>query len=734
MRNTVTRVGAFFRVVCLLAVVCGFRNEARADAVRRPHIEVEIVSDVTEVVPDVPFNLALRLKPLDGWHVYWKYHGDSGQPPKIAWQLPQGLRLEGELAWPYPKRFPVQHLVNFGYDRETLLVQRAVLPSVEGDPGSLVIKGTASWLVCLEECIPGSTDLSLSLPVHSGPPTAGVPAASRWRDAFEAAAKLVPPSVQDLYITRTVDESGIAMKIVSRAGRDLPTEGVQFFPDLAGWIKNAAPQQLSKDGAAIVLKLAPGRRPNEAKDYFAGVLYAPSGWPEEGEPKAVSFQLGTPPKPTPAPVSASSAPMPVSQTDTGLLEFLLLAGSAFVGGLILNLMPCVFPVISLKILGFVEQSGSDARTIRLHGLLFAAGVLVSFWVLAGALLILKSFGLGLGWGFQLQYPGFVAMMILIVFVIALNLMGWFEFGARLQNLAGNVKTHEGLVSSFMNGVLACVLATPCTAPFMGAAIAASLGMPAYLSMLIFTALALGMAAPYVLLSFMPKLLRFLPRPGTWMVLFKEFMSFPLYGTVIWLLWVYGKQTGIDTVTRMLFGLLGVAALLWIYDLLSQPRQKLRTRRIAALAALVGLLYFGYYVYPRKDDMASAGHGGADKYVSHGVEWERYSSKRLDELRAQGIPVYLDFTAAWCITCQVNKQVVFSSSDVTEKLKKEGFVLLQGDWTSSDPEITAALQRFGRSGVPLNVVYGRKAGGEPIVLPSILTSGIVLNALDQALRR
>jgi thiol:disulfide interchange protein DsbD len=405
---------------------------------------------------------------------------------------------------------------------------------------------------------------------------------------------------------------------------------------------------------------------------------------------------------------------------------LLILGFAFIGGLILNLMPCVFPILSIKVMNFLQISGDNPKKAKLHGWVFGAGVLVSFLILAGLLLLLRAGGQELGWGFQLQSPPFIAFMTFLMFGLGLNLMGVFEIGNSLMNVAGSAETGEGLKGSFFSGVLATVLATPCTAPFMGTALGAAITMPAIAALLVFAVLGFGMAVPYIILSSFPALMKKLPKPGAWMETFKQFMAFPLFATAIWLAWVFGQQVGIDGLTNLLIGLLLMSMGIWILNRW-KATQISNVSRIVSRAFVALLIAGGFFISASSTAQET---GTSDSQTDqYGIEWQAYSKSLLDQHLAEDRNVFLDFTAAWCITCKANERVVFSSEEVKEKFRDLNFVMVKADWTNRNPEITRALESFGRNGVPLYVIYHKELE-EPMILPELLTPGIVLDALNE----
>jgi len=394
--------------------------------------------------------------------------------------------------------------------------------------------------------------------------------------------------------------------------------------------------------------------------------------------------------------------------------------------LILNLMPCVFPILSIKVMNFMQMAGHQPRLVKLHGLVFGLGVLLTFLVLAGLLLALRAGGQELGWGFQLQTPAFIAFMTFLMFGLGLSLMGVFEIGNSLINVAGKANTGSGMRGSFFSGILATVLATPCTAPFMGTALGVAITLPAATALLIFVFLGFGMAAPYVLLSSFPALMKYMPKPGAWMETFKQILAFPLFATAIWLIWVFGQQTGVNGLTRLLIGLLLLSMGIWILYRWKAIEISRGTRIVSR--GFVTLFILAGFMFSAASQPATI-QNEAGISVSYGIEWQNFSNDLVNQHRADGKNVFIDFTADWCITCKANERVVFSSNRVKDRFEELGFEMVKADWTNRNPEITQALASFGRNGVPLYVIYSSELD-EPMILPELLTPGIVLNALDQ----
>lgn len=675
------------------------------------NVKVELVPEVEWVQPGTPFTLGLRLKMAPQWHTYWKNPGDAGLGTRLRWALPEGFEA-GAFQWPAPEAIPAEPLMSYGYSDEVMLLTELRPPAGLVPGTSVKLGGRADWLECKDVCLPGRAQLEIELPVRAEPPT---PRADQQASFAAARARL--PVDGGAWQGRLL-QSGPKLALVLRPQGAV--EVATFFPESARVIDHPAPQRLLRTADGLSLELARASDA-EALARVAGVLVIEAPAPR----RALSLDLAVEsvaalPSGTPLARRAASAG---AASSAGLLGAL---GLAFVGGLILNLMPCVLPVLSLKVLGFVRHAGGHSGGAWRHGLAFTAGVLVSFWALAGLLLALRAGGQQIGWGFQLQSPGFVAALGFLFFLIGLNLLGVFEVGTSLTRL-GEAGAGAGLGSSFSSGALATLVATPCTAPFMGSALGFGLAQPAPVALAVFTALALGMAAPYLLLSVSPRLLRFVPRPGAWMETFKQAMGFLMMGTVVVLVWIFGRQAGNDAVAFLLGGLvlLGLAA--WLYGRATAPGREGRAPVSLALAALCALL--GLALGLSQARAAAPAPNGAP-VVEGGIAWQPWSPEAEAAARAAGKAVFVDFTAAWCLSCQVNERVALRAPAVAERFGRHGIAAFKADWTLHDERITAALRGFGRSGVPLYVLY--PPGGEARLLPEVITSDLVLRALDESL--
>jgi thiol:disulfide interchange protein DsbD len=690
-----------------LALLWLVSTSADAAPVRDRHVEAELIAEPVSIQPGRPFWVGLRLKHDVHWHTYWRNPGDSGLATQLRWSLPDGFSA-GDIQWPYPDLIPTPPLATFGYEGEVVLLVQ-ITPPASLSESAYKLRARADWLMCKEECIPGRAELELLVePGQDSSPRAD------HAPLFEAARRRLPSVSKEWSFDARRD--GADLLLMFRGPHHL--DSVFFFPYEENVVEHAAAQQLERVGEAWSLRI---QRPANAEgwpDRITGVAVASPGWSGDSTHRAVPIDLPLSGDPHKIPAAGSLQ----IRTPLSLVTAMLLA---FVGGVILNLMPCVFPVISIKVLGFVEQARDSRQRVMMHGLVFAAGVLVCFWLLAGTLIALRSGGAEIGWGFQLQSPRVVMALAALFFALGLSLFGVAEFGLSLTRAGQQLQARSGYLGSFFSGLLATIVATPCTAPFMGVALGYALAQPPAAALSIFTALGAGMAAPYLLLSMLPGLIRRIPRPGPWMESLKQAMGFLLMGTVVWLLWVLSRQVGDAALIQMAILFLALGLALWIAGRWGALHRPLKTRIHArilawaiAIAALVGTLGPGPVRARGDEEAVTPGNLG----------WERFTPERVAELRAARNPVFIDFTAAWCLTCQVNKRVALRRPEVEARFRELGVATLQADWTDRDETITRALAEFGRSGVPLYVLYPADPSAPPRLLPELLTPGIVLDAL------
>jgi len=720
--------------VCLASILiiasgCGEKSVSKG-----PHIEVKLIADQQTLTPGSSFRLGVHFKPEPGWHIYWKNPGDSGLAPRFAWESSGGVAVDAPL-WPYPKKIAVGPLVNYGYD-EVLLPFPATFSAPPPRATSTTVTLSLQYLVCKDECLPGEAQLALTLPISK---TASAP--SEYERLFALAEKNIPTTLARVSIAVEEQQDRIIVALIPLEPRFFPS-AITFFPEDTRVISNSAPQEVSLDSGAfrVSLKRDPNRR--DAIKRLRGVLYSPQGWSESGEPKAI--EIDTAPDgdgDVDAQRSSRGTTSPPTYAGGENVGFFTAIFFALIGGLILNIMPCVFPVLSIKILSFIEQAGHEPRKIKAHGIAFAAGVIISFWIFAGILLVLRAGGEQLGWGFQLQSPAFVATMICTLFGLGFLFLSDIALGSSIQRVAGKAKISTTYAGSFLNGALATAVATPCTGPFMGSALAATLTLSAFENLSIFTALGVGMSLPYVAIAWKPELLQRLPRPGAWMESFKQLMAFPLFASVVWLSRVFARQMGLeapglDLLTDLLWGLLTIGFAFWLILRARSVSISLTQRALRALALILFVVGFlkglpsSKEVEGTRSRACLANEATTAEPDAFGLIWEPYSETRLAALLAQGRSVYLDFTAEWCITCQVNERLVFGSSEVRALIVQKNVALMKGDWTTKSPSITAALRRFGRNGVPVNVIIKKGDQNSAVVLPNLLTPGIVIAELER----
>jgi thiol:disulfide interchange protein DsbD len=680
---------------------------AAAQAVNTGHLTAELVPQTQGIAPGQTTYVALRQQMLPGWHTYWKNPGDSGEPTSIKWTLPAGWTA-GDIVWPAPKRLPVGPLVNYGYEGEVLLPVPVTAPADAKAGQSVTLNAAASFLVCREICVPEDAKLSLALPVVAG----AAPPDPKWGSAI---GKTLAEAPKPAGLTAAFSTTGatVALGITGPLLKGADLHDAYFYPFDSTVIDHAKPQAIERGPQGLTLTLTPGYafQGGASPKQMAGVLVV------DGK----GYELAAQPGPLPAGASGLGAPAAKGTAAGGAqggLGLLSAALFAFVGGLILNLMPCVFPILAMKAASLAGHAHDHAEARR-QGLAFGAGALITFLVLAGVLIALKAAGSAVGWGFQLQSPLVVAGLGLLMLLVALDLSGVFEVGTSLQGAGSTLASRGGLGGAFFTGMLAVVVAAPCTAPFMGPAVGWALTQPEAAALAVFAALGVGFALPFVAVAFAPALLTRLPKPGPWMEVFKKALAFPMYAAAAWLFWVLAQQADAAFLARAFAAAVLVAAAAWAGGAAQRGHAAGRAHvPQAAIAAALGVLAIAAVGWPQsKTELAP----------------EPYSPEKLASLQADGKPVFVDYTAAWCVSCQVNERVVLSTRPVAEAMKKDGVTYLKADWTKRDPVIAAELAKFGRAGVPLYLVYGAH-GGEPQVLPAILTQGLVVKALDTAARR
>ena len=747
----------FVRVLCFLGLLLAALAPGWAVAqtesaiVKTPQVTAELLAyapqGVTVGPTSTPENpsaapvwVGLQLTHQPGWHTYWKNSGDSGEPTQLQWTLPPGVTA-GDIAWPLPRQIPIGDLVNYGYEGTVLLpVPLTVTPQYRPGPlggGALPVHLQATWLVCRRECIPQQGQFDLRLPIAGSTALAGA--------AFEAALAAQPRAISS-GARATVQGQRLQLRVTGLPAR-LRGTALTLFPETPGIFVTAAQPAASGapldartwrqawDGAAWTadLPLSPDRAdapatlplvlqaggPEHAQGWRVEAKVE-GAWPPAAPRAALSPALTAALQANAAAASGApgASPTTLAPTSAPLAVFLWTLLGAFAGGVLLNLMPCVFPILAVKVLGFVRHA-RDARARRLSALAYGVGVVASFLLLGALMLALRAAGGQLGWGFQLQSPAVVAALAALFTAIGLNLAGMFEAGLWLPNRVLTLQARHPVLDAALSGVLAVAVASPCTAPFMGASLGLTVSMPQAQALLVFAVLGAGMALPYLAASWWPALARRLPRPGAWMDVLRRLLAFPMFGTVAWLLWVLGQQSGIDGAAALLALLVALALLLWTLGLQGRLRRWLGALALAVGAALLALM--GPLVTrPLPADAPLSGQAEG--------RWQPWSPARVQAALAQGRPVFVDFTAAWCVTCQYNKKTTLSSAQVLATLDAARVQTFRADWTRRDATITAELQKLGRSGVP---VYVLQAPGKPaMVLSEILSVGDVMTALGR----
>ena len=721
LRTLLSRLSvATLALAAMLPAAAQLQTKA-TPVVTTPHVRAELVAHAPDgVAPGADVWVGLQITHQPEWHTYWKNAGDSGLPTELTWKLPPGM-VAGDIAWPVPKKIPIGSLANYGYEHTVLLpvqlnISRDFKPAAAlAGASGIDIRLKASWLVCRKECIPEEGDFALTLPAQGS--------TALHKADFDAAFAAQPvPLAQPGTIA-------VADKVLNVRIDGLPPAArgktLDFFPETAEVIHTGAvsgkdwAQAWDGESWTATIPLAEQRSASPSQMPVVVALAeadrrdgAPIAWRAEAPVAGSWAATAAPAQVSPALQAAleanTAAPLPAPAA--GLLMALLMA---LLGGLLLNLMPCVFPVLAIKILGFASQAG-DRRGQRSAGLAYTAGVMATFLALGGTMLALRAAGEQMGWGFQLQSPAVIAALAALFTVMGLNLAGMFEFGLLAPRSLCAAQAKHPMANDFLSGVLAVVIASPCTAPFMGASMGFAIGMPAPQALMLFAALGLGLALPYLVAGFVPAVSRLLPRPGPWMQTLRRVLAFPMFATVAWLVWVLGQQSGIDGAGALLGLLVALAAVVWSFTLRGRTRWVLASVLVACTAAL--LLSIGGNIVRTVEPAA----------VASGARWQPWSASRVTELNAAGRPVFVDFTAAWCVTCQYNKKATLADADLLAEFDARQVVLLRADWTRQDPAITAALTALGRSGVPVYVLQA--PGKAPVVLTEILRKDEVRAAL------
>lgn len=686
---------------------------ALAQSSSGPMVEASLVSDRVSVAPGESFHLALHQEITPHWHTYWRNPGDSGEATRLYLDLPEGWSA-GELVWPAPSTYRLGPLTNYGYEDRVTLPLRITVPS-DAEPGMVTITGEGTWLVCEDVCIPEDASFELTLEVGE---SVDDPSGARL---IETAFSLAPRTDVAIEAGLARKDGVLALTLAGDAfagGADAIRD-LYFFPHDSGVVNHSAPQPARVEEGFARIDLTPGFLTRNAinADYTGALAFEArigNGWERRViEVTAIAGEeMNTLAAPAPVRSEGGGA---AGGTPAPAMSFWQAALFALLGGLILNLMPCVFPILSMKALTIVQKRGAERAHARELGLIFGAGVVITFLALGGLVLALRGLGGMEVWGFQLQEPWVVASLAALMFVIGLNFLGFFEVGTSLQGVGGHVQGNDRS-GAFLTGVLAVFVAAPCLAPVMASALAFALAQPPLASLTIFAFLGVGLALPFVIVSFEPRLLAFLPKPGVWMERFKQFLAFPMFATAIWLVWVLSVQTGAQGVLWILVAFLAISFAIWA---LRSPTLLSRAAGVAGVVLAAGALWTTASLEPAA---IAAGNG----------EYEEWSPARVEELRSEGRAVFVDFTAAWCVTCQVNKLGALADNRVRSAFAENNVALLRADFTNRDPVIAGVLAEHGAPGVPFYLMYPAN-GGEPETLPPLLTETIMIRAVEAAVR-
>ncbi len=673
---------------------------AFADEVGSENVKISFISQYQSVKTGEKFHIALVQKIAPDWHTYWRNPGDVGDKTRIKWTLPEGVKI-GEIKWPSPSALPYEGFINYGYSKEAVFpIEIEIAPQVSMP---IVLKARVEWLECKDVCIPGEADTEIIINLGEENTKS-----SQSQIIENALAALPKPLNGNAIIQDKVSNLALGVKTQLPEG----FKGAQFFPfeiESGALIDHAAPQILEygNDGLSLVLTKSQSY-PKVLGENIGGVLRI------DGKTQSQFFEINA--KNGEIMPNVSGKTLEAALDINGLLRAI---GFAFLGGLILNLMPCVFPILAMKIIGITKLAHSDSLSAKSYGIFYGLGVIATFTGLGALLFGLKAMGEGIGWGYQLQNPIFLTFITLLIVALGLNLLGLFEIGASIQGIGSKANMQNNRLGAFSNGALAVAVASPCTAPFMGAALGFAAIAPAMAGLLVFIALGIGFSMPFVVLTFAPKLLAYLPKPGPWMEKVKKWLSVPMFLTAIWLLWVLYRGSGTQILLMALLALFGLVFMIVMSKINPAKRTILLTRILFALMLGTSILYIWQNpaTAPQK----------ADKNNELGAQI--WSDKKVKELQESGQIVFVNFTADWCITCKVNENSVFKSAKVKAAFKEKNVAYLVADWTKKDEIIARALSSHGRIGVPLYLVYlpNRK---EPVILPQLLSSSLVIKALEE----
>ena len=694
-------------IVIAVLLLGSTRQDVYANPVATENVTASIISEYDSVRPGDSLTVALRLDIREGWHTYWRNPGDSGQATSVKWTLPPGVQASN-ISWPYPERQYVGPVANYGYHGTALhLINLDVDSSLQLD-SEFELVADANWLVCEEECIPEKAQLRFTLETSTGPNLV-----EKHKVEFAKARAALPTNLDAKSGYQYLDSSNRMRFELTPHANLLAAHSIEYFPYEWGVVQAPATQSVLQDKAFITIETEKGDL--EFSQPIAGVVVVETA---DSEYKAYEIESN------PGPLTINNGATIHSEPGLSLPSALVFA---FLGGIILNLMPCVFPVLFMKALSLVSHAGGSNSKSRLHGLVYTSGVLVSFAILSLVLISVKAAGLKVGWGFQLQSPLFVSVIAVLMFVLGLSLSGYLKLGSRLMGVGDQLASQQGFAGSFFTGVLAVIVATPCTAPFMGPAIGFAFTQSSLVAVMVLLSLGLGLALPYLVLSFFPLFARLLPKPGLWMERFQQFLAFPMYASAAWLVWVVSQQAGSNAVLVLLLVLIMVSFSIWLWQSTrASGRWWLWTGNIGVIItiALAATLMVGSMINGIANNNVAANQNQSV------TPFQAFNESDLIQLRNEGRAVFVNMTAAWCITCLANERVALSSPQIKAFFEDNDITYLKGDWTNQDEHITNYLDKFGRNSVPLYVYYP-KDSGTPKILPQILTVDSLIDNIDSA---
>ena len=698
----------------VLLLACTGLAQASTFEASTDQVKAKLIASVDTVHAGDEILVGVQELIIPHWHTYWINPGDSGLPTTIKYTLPEGASA-GDIQWPTPKRIVLGPVTNYGYENEVILLSKIKIPNTLEVGKEFSINAQVKWLVCDEICIPQQVNLTLNLPVAS----AGTPSGNGSALIKVAQNSLPTSSPWPIELTKT--DSTLAIKLKNTQFKNANLKEVTFYADKWGKVKHSADQAWKLSNDTLELQVTSGDEPLTNNETLSGILSITLADSDSTITQGYLVSTSAVSVPSITPISPESGA--TTQAPEILLPTALLL--AFLGGIILNLMPCVFPVLSIKALALIKHANESSQANKLHGLAYTLGILLSFTLLGGLLIVLKAGGAQIGWGFQFQSPLFVLGVAYLMFSVGLSLSGVFTIGGSIIGVGSSLANRTGYSGSFFTGVLATIVATPCTAPFMGAAVGFALTQPPVILIAIFWSLGLGLALPYLILSLWPALQKRLPKPGIWMDKLKQGLAFPMYGAAVWLVWVLAQQSGINAIAIALTGMVIIAFATWLFETTKSTHKSTQLIGGSLSGVSLILVLIASYVGIERSPTTFAPTTVTAK------NYEAYTPTRLNELRNAGKPVFVNLTAAWCISCLVNEKVALSQDSVINAFKAGDITYLKGDWTNRDDEITQLLSEFGRSGVPLYLYYPGKQSAlrDPIVLPQVLSPEIVIKAVQ-----